>query len=127
MAAAAPARDFDRRAGADCSDLAGRAHASAAAGDPAAGTTSQRKCARALSERAKIRALPIEDFDAANMPIGVGVELDRRRRGAAGRRHLDDAGGAADTEGCLRRRDFHVAGLGNEAGDEGGGAGCHVE
>jgi hypothetical protein len=52
-------------------------------GDPAAGTKSQRKCARALSERAKIRALPIEDFDAADMPIGVGVELDRRRRGAA--------------------------------------------
>ena len=72
-------------------------------GDPAAGTKSQRKCAGALSERAETRPLPIENLDTADMPIAVGIELDRRRNGGASRRHLDDTGRAADTERRLGR------------------------
>ena len=62
------------------------------------------------------------------MAVGIGIKLyGRCAAGRAGLRHVDNAGGAADAERRFRRRYFHVAGLGDQARDEGGSAERNIE
>ncbi|MEY9684118.1 hypothetical protein ABIF13_004892 [Bradyrhizobium elkanii] len=87
----------------------------------AAGARTNRKAARAARQHAERSATAVVDLDAADMSVGVGIELDADipagRGGAFG--HFDEAGGAADAERRGRGRDLHVAGLGDRGGDEG--------
>ena len=85
------------------------------------------KGAGALGQTAEPPALPAEHLDLADVSVGVRIKLDPRLAGAASRRHIDHAGGAANTEGRGRRRDLHVAGLGHQARHEGGGAQRDIE
>ena len=67
--------------------------------------------------------MPVEHFDLSDMTVRIRIELYRRRGGGpAALRHFDDAGGAANSKRRLRCRDLHIAGLGDEAGDESRGA-----
>ena len=46
-----------------------------------AGTRTQRKGARALRQRAKPAALPVEHLDLPDMAVGIRIKLYRRRGG----------------------------------------------
>jgi hypothetical protein len=68
------------------------------------------------------RSLPVEYFDSAHMPVGIGVKLYPGLAGGPRLGHIDDAGRAADPHRCDRRRDFHVSGARHFAGEESGSA-----
>ena len=95
--------------------------------DAPTGAARNSKGAGAPRQRAEPAALAVKDLDLSDMAVGIRIELDPRfgrTRGprAAFFRHIDHAGRAADAERRTRRGDFHIAGLGDEAGDKGGGA-----
>ena len=93
---------------------------------PTAGAHAE--AAGALREETEPRAGAVVDLDASDMAVGVGIKLDVvLARRAAVFRHLDEAAGAANAERRGRRRDLHVAGLGDGGGDEGRGALGDVE
>jgi hypothetical protein len=83
--------------------------------------------AGALRERTKPPALPIEHLDLADMAVSVRIKLDPRLARATAFRHVDHAGRTANTERGARRGDFHVAGLGDQARDEGSRADHELE
>ncbi|MGB6751272.1 MAG: hypothetical protein WBE71_01510 [Xanthobacteraceae bacterium] len=95
--------------------------------DAAVRARPQREAAGALRQGAEPPALPVEHFDASDMAVGVRIELDGRRPRAARRRHFDDACGAANAECRIIGRNLHVAGLGDEAGNESGRPGRHMK
>ena len=96
-------------------------------GEAAAGARAERKGTHALCQRTEPAALAVEHFDLTDVTVGIRVEFYGRRRGPAALRHLDNAGGAANPERCLRRGDLHVAGFGNETGNESRGAERYIE
>ena len=95
---------------------------------PAADAEAHAEAAGALRKEAEPRARAVVDLDAADMAVGVGIKLDVvLARRAAVFRHLDEAARAANAERRGRRRDLHVAGLGDGSSDESGGALGDVE
>ena len=85
-----------------------------------------------MRQRAEPLALPAENIDAADAPIGIGIKLDLRLAAARSTRrrivrNIDNARGAADAERRGRRRDRHVAALRHETRDEGDRAARDVE
>src|SRR5581483_2178512 len=86
------------------------------------GSAADRKAARALRQRAEPPSLPVVDLDLSDPAIGIGIELDVDVVGAGccrAFRHFHQAGGAANAECGRRRRDLHVAGLGDGRGGKG--------
>ena len=71
-----------------------------------------------MRQRAEPAALPVEHFYLADTSIRIRIKLDlgltRARCGIVG--HVDDPGCAPDAKSRTRRRNLHIAGLGNQAG-----------
>ena len=88
------------------------------------------EAAGALGEKSKPRTGAVVDLDAADLAVGVGIQLDRdivRIVGGGADRHFDQAGGAANAQRRGRRVDLHVAGLGDGGRDKGRGTLGDVE
>jgi len=83
-----------------------------------------------LRQEAEPRTGAVVDLDPSDPAVGVGIEFDGDIVGVVGGgalRHFDEAGGAANAEGCGRRRDLHVAGFCDRRRDKGHGALGDVE